>query len=115
MRDRAESTWEEAARQGRYLVQVGKDGAVTAWRETERVGGEAKEELTDAALLAAVKTRFLSSQDVQATRIDVDVQDRVVTLTGRVRSVAEMQRAVALAIDTRGVERVISRLTVAAP
>ena len=114
LRERAETTWEEAARQSRYLVEVGKDGAVTAWRETERVGGQAGEELTDAVILAAVKGRFLSSRDVQGTRIDVDVRDHVVTLKGRVRSLGEAQRAVAVALDTRGVERVISHLTVAA-
>jgi len=98
LKERAEVTWEEAARQSRYLVEVGKDGAVTAWRETERVGGQAREELTDAAILGAVKTRLLSSQDVQASSIDVDVRDRIVTLKGRVRSTPEAQQAVALAV-----------------
>ena len=88
-----------------------KDGAVTAWRETERVAGSADETLTDAAVLAAVKARMIANRDVTANQIDVDVKDRVVTLRGRVDGMNEAQLAVRLALDTRGVDRVISYLT----
>ena len=110
-RDRAELTWEEAAEQAEYVVERGTDGAVTAWRETQRVAGHADETLSDAAILAAVKTRLLADRDVSGSQIDVDVRDRVVTLRGRVDSITEAQQALRLALDTRGVERVVSHLT----
>jgi osmotically-inducible protein OsmY len=111
IRERAELTWEEAARQSKYLVERGRDGTVVAWRETERVSGRAGDELTDAAILAAVKSRLVASKDVTGLEIDVDVLDRVVTLQGRVDNVTEAQTALAIALDTRGVDRVVSHLT----
>jgi osmotically-inducible protein OsmY len=110
-KDRAELTWEEAAQQAEYVVERGTDGAVTAWRETEQVAGHADDTLTDAAVMASVKARMMANRDVSANQIDVDVKDRVVTLRGRVDSLAEAQMALRLALDTRGVDRVVSYLT----
>jgi hypothetical protein len=49
---------------------------------------------------------------VKARTIDVDTDGATVTLTGRVHSAAERDRAVALARETEGVTRVVDRLRV---
>jgi osmotically-inducible protein OsmY len=106
-----ERTWDQAANEAEYIVERAADGAIVAYRETQRVAGHADEALSDAAILAAVKVRLIGDPDVSATKIDVDVQDRVVTLRGHIGSVGEAQRAVKDALDTRGVEKVVSYLT----
>jgi osmotically-inducible protein OsmY len=110
-KDLTERTWDQAAKEAEYMVETAADGAVVAYRETQRVAGHADEALSDAAILASVKIRLIGDPDVSATQIDVDAKDRVITLRGQVGSLAEAQRAVKDALDTRGVERVVSYLT----
>lgn len=66
----------------------------------------------DAALTAAVKTKFLADPDVAGLQIDVDSQDGVVTLSGEVKSQAEKDAAVRLARQTTGVRDVNDKLVV---
>ena len=49
---------------------------------------------------------------VQARTIDVDTQNGNVTLTGRVRTKPERERALLLARETAGVRNVVDRLVV---
>lgn len=66
----------------------------------------------DAALQAAVVSRLSTDKDVHSRNIDVRVTNEVVYLTGTVRSKAEAREAVRLALNTRGVYDVVSRLDV---
>jgi len=75
------------------------------------VAGEAGGDISDAAVLATVKSRLETTNDVRAQGIDVDVTDGVVELRGRVDSPAAAGTAIRLALDTRGVDRVVSYLT----
>ena len=70
--------------------------------------------MTDAAITSAVKTKFLAEPGVPGTSINVDTNNHVVTLTGTVKSKAEMDKAMAIARDTKGVKRVVNHLKVAA-
>ncbi|MGH9319342.1 MAG: BON domain-containing protein [Vicinamibacteria bacterium] len=82
--------------------------------------GEAAEEAAvavvdtseDAASTARVKTALALSKTVSVLEIDVDSDEGVVTLTGRVPSDEAKLIAVAIAEDTSGVDRVVDRLTV---
>jgi hyperosmotically inducible protein len=47
-------------------------------------------------------------------KIDVDTSDGVVTLSGNVKTKAEMDKAVSDARDTKGVKRVVNKLKIAA-
>jgi hyperosmotically inducible periplasmic protein len=67
----------------------------------------------DAAITAAVKTKFLADTTVSGLKIDVDTTDGVVTLTGNVSGAAEKARAMELARDTTGVKSVTDRLKIA--
>lgn len=70
--------------------------------------------VADAGITAAVKTRLLADPDVAGLRIDVDTKNKVVTLTGNVKTAAQVAEAEKIARDTSGVERVINRLKVGA-
>lgn len=80
----------------------------------ERAADETGDVVTDAAITSAVKTKYLAEPGVAGLKIDVDTSDQVVTLTGTVKSNAEVEKAVAIARDTKGVKRVVNHLKVAA-
>lgn len=68
--------------------------------------------VADAGITAAVKTRLLADPDVSGLRIDVDTRDKVVTLTGNVKSAAQIAEAEKIARETSGVVRVVNNLKV---
>jgi hyperosmotically inducible protein len=75
-------------------------------------GDRAAEALSDGALTAKIKSKMALDDTVGALDIDVDTVDGNVTLSGRVRSEQERQRAVALARETEGVKNVADRLVI---
>jgi len=81
--------------------------------EADRTPSEPlSDKITDAGLTAAVKSKLLADPDTSGLRIDVDTKDKVVTLTGRVKSQAERGEALLIARDTEGVKSVNDRLTI---
>ena len=70
---------------------------------------------TDPGITTAVKSKFAADDTVKAYQINVDTSNKVVTLTGNVDSAAAKDRAVVLARDTKGVQRVVDNIVVAAP
>lgn len=88
------------------------DAADSAQRKAGDAASRAGEVVSDAAVTAAVKTKFLADAAVSGLEIDVDTKDRVVTLSGAVATAAEKQRALELARDTEGVKSVVDRLKV---
>ena len=69
---------------------------------------------TDPGVTTAVKAKLAADDTVKAYRIDVDTQDKVVTLKGEVDTAAARTRAVELAKGTAGVRDVVDQLTVQA-
>ena len=67
---------------------------------------------TDATTTASVKTRLLANGSIDALAIDVDTQDAVVTLSGRVRSAAEKDLATQVTKGTANVAKVRNLLVV---
>ncbi len=74
-----------------------------------RTPGEVTDDLT---IHTMIKTRLLREDEVRGLRINVDVNKGVVTLSGKVRSEAERQRAVEVATGTPNVARVVDNLVV---
>jgi osmotically-inducible protein OsmY len=72
----------------------------------------AGQQIDDAAITAAVKAKLAGDPDTAAINIDVDTNDAVVTLSGKVATSAERSEAERLARETDGVARVINNLTV---
>lgn len=67
---------------------------------------------TASELIARVKTALLNDTEIGARRIDVHTVDGDITLTGRVASAAERDRAVHLARGVEGVRSVRSELEI---
>jgi hyperosmotically inducible protein len=70
------------------------------------------ETIDDATVTTRVKTAFINDPMVGALRIDVDTFKGVVTLSGRVKSKAEEEKAVTIAKSIKGVTDVKSTLQI---
>ena len=94
-----------------------KDAATTAGQKTKEktsgTAGNTSEVVTDAAITTAVKTKLLGDGKTPGLKIDVDTDDGVVTLTGDVATAESRAEALRLARTTKGVKRVVDKLTVA--
>jgi hyperosmotically inducible protein len=83
---------------------------------TASCGGKTIRPATDdTGVSTRVRTALLNDPQVAATNITVTSNNGVVTLSGRVRTAAEVERAVAVARQTTGVTDVRSELSVAQP
>ena len=67
---------------------------------------------SDVAIFRAVQSALLSDAGLQEVAVAVDVEDRVVALSGIVRSPEEARRAVELSKQVAGVASVSSRIRV---
>jgi len=97
------------------IREAGRDTATAAEEAGDKVGDAGRKTgavLGDAAVTTAVKGKFLADTAVSGLKIDVDTKDGVVTLNGNVTNRAEADRAVSLARDTDGVNRVVNNLRV---
>jgi osmotically-inducible protein OsmY len=85
-------------------AEIGEKTAVA----TERV----KETAHDASITGKIKAKMALDELVDARAIDVSTDGTTVTLSGRVDSAAARDRAVALAKETSGVQRVQDLLVI---
>jgi hyperosmotically inducible protein len=88
------------------------DAAKKAGHATENAAKDTGANITDAAITTEVKTKFLADSKVGGMNINVDTNSHVVTLTGAVHSAAEKAEAVRLARTTKGVNKVVDKLTI---
>jgi hyperosmotically inducible periplasmic protein len=99
-------------------------GAEKTKDATEKAGEKTKDALSgggdktgdavsDAAITTAVKTKLLGDGKTPGLKIDVDTDHGVVTLSGDVPTATERSTAVRLARGTKGVTRVVDKITVA--
>ncbi len=70
---------------------------------------------SDAGITTKVKSRLETDRTVDAAKVEVSTQNKVVTLSGAVSSPESRTQAVALARQTEGVKNVVDNLTVTAP
>lgn len=68
---------------------------------------------SDAGITTNVKMKLAADDMVKARNIDVDTENRVVTLNGTVESAAEEAQALQIARNTKGVTDVVDNLTIA--
>lgn len=69
-------------------------------------------QVDDAAITAAVKAKLAADGDINPFNIDVDTNEGVVTLQGRVEKEAARSKAEEIARETDGVKRVINLVKV---
>jgi osmotically-inducible protein OsmY len=79
---------------------------------TNRPAGQ---QVGDAAITTKIKAKLTADPQINPFNIDVDTQDGVVTLRGRVEREVAREEAGRLARDTRGVVRVDNQIEVGAP
>lgn len=66
----------------------------------------------DTSKAVAVKARFSMDQELASEKIDVSVKNDTATLSGTVHSEEVKERASALTLKTRGINKVINNLQV---
>lgn len=110
--DRPARTGEEIGTTGRGVADEAREAGREVGDRAATAANQAKLALEDGALTAKIKSKMALDDTVKAYGIDVDTKDRVVTLTGTVKTQAERERALLLARETDGVKNVVDRLTV---
>jgi len=84
-------------------------------REKAREAGRAIADATaDARVTAAIKAKLVADSGLSTLSISVNTTEGVVTLAGSVSSADQISKAIALALDTDGVTKVISTLQIKA-
>ncbi len=78
-------------------------------RTKARAAGET---IADARIVAVIKAKYVLDRDLSALDLSVSAHAGEVTLTGGVATPELIGRAIQLALDTAGVNRVTSKLTV---
>ena len=81
--------------------------------KTKQALSKTGEVITDAWISSRIKTKFMGDEALRASAITVDSSDHVVTLSGAVTNAAARAKALSMAKEVEGVERVIDKLTVA--
>jgi len=92
---------------GALLLVVAASGLV-ACSSTQTAGTQ----IDDATITATVKAKIAADGDINPFNIDVDTNEGVVTLQGRVEKTAARSKAEELARQTDGVRRVINLIRV---
>lgn len=72
----------------------------------------AKQVMTDASITGEIKTKYLQDEAINALDINVDTYNANVTLSGTVNSAQEVQHAINIAQNVKGVNSVTSKLTI---
>src|SRR5688572_16211489 len=96
------------------LVVAGACNNAPGSRETDEPGQPRAQQTSpanDALIVTTIQAKYYGSPDVKGRDVNVDSDNGVVTLSGRVDSENAKQQAVAIAKGTTGVSRVDDRLT----
>ena len=93
---------EDKARAREAGAEIGETVAASAER--------AQHAAADGSITAKIKAKMALDDTVKALNIDIDTNGSIVTLSGRVGSAAERERAMRLARETEGVSSVVDRL-----
>jgi osmotically-inducible protein OsmY len=112
VQDKAREKAADAREASKDATDKADDKTDAAKRKGGNAADRAGDTLSDAAITAAVKTKFLADTTVSGLKIDVDTNNGVVTLTGTISSPAERRKALQIARDTEGVKSVKDSLKI---
>jgi len=100
-------------------ADVTKTGAKKTVEATKKVGSVTKkaavktgENVTDGWITSRIKTKFMGEEVLRASSINVDTNNHVVTLKGAVPTAAARDKAMELAKEVEGVDKVVDSLTI---
>jgi len=99
-------TWKSVAV---FLVILGVLAAGCRSSSTGRTVGDA---VDDKTILASVKSKLVADKPSNLTKVNVDVTNGTVYLSGNVESAEQKARAERLAQETKGVRSVVNNLQV---
>lgn len=103
----------EEAKSAAEASAVGSTGVVSVNNQLEVVAaGKAKGRISDAWITTKIKSKLAADPQVNPFRIDVDTKNRIVTLSGEVKTETAKGEAEKHAADTRAVRSVVNELTV---
>ena len=100
---------------GGLILPVAGYAADNMSKDKPSVTEKIKENVGDAVITTKIKVEFAKDKQVSAMNIKVDTDDKgVVTLSGNAKSKAEVDKAVKIARDTKGVNSVKNEIKVQA-
>ena len=108
----AKDAGEKTKEVSKEAAEKTKDGAVKVAEKTKEGAAKVGNEITDAWILAKVKSQFVGEDVLKGSDINVDCDKHVVTLRGTVPTAAARARALEIARKTDGATRVIDQLTI---
>jgi hyperosmotically inducible periplasmic protein len=103
-------TVSDAAKTG---AEKTKDATKKGAEKTKDALSKTGENITDGWITSRIKTKFMGDEVMRASSINVDTNDHVVTLKGAVPDEAARAKAIELAKEVEGVNRVVDKLQVA--
>jgi hypothetical protein len=107
------STGREASAHGDgFTFEKNEKGDIVVFRELQRVSGlESEAKPDDSRLLGTVKAQLARNEKLNASFIDLALDEGDVVMTGEVTSREEAGEVIRTALETPGVDRVVARLT----
>ena len=103
---------EKARERGAEIGAKAAEVSAKAGQSAQVAATKIKETVEETAIASKIKAKMALDDSVKALTIEVSTTGSTVTLSGRVRSAAEHNRALALARETNGVTNVVDHLIV---
>lgn len=110
--DKAEKLVEEGVEKAAEIAETVKDKVKEATDEAKPQIEQGIENGIDATIALAIRGQYKLESDIDSQQIEVSVADRIVTLSGQLSSEEAKQRAIEIAVFTKGVTAVEEDLKV---
>jgi len=110
-----QETLADKARAWRLSAEDIREDLKTKSEIVRQKAGNARETIANARVIAVIKAKYVLDRELSALEIGVSATDGSVTLTGKVASEELLGKAIALALDTDGVNDVTSQIAVVPP
>ena len=101
------------ATSGRANTEVARERGAEIGEKVATAANVVGDALSDGAITAKIKSKMALDDTIKSREIHVATADAVVTLSGKVATAAERDRALQLAKDTEGVKSVTDHLQIA--
>jgi len=108
----ATKAYEKSKQGGKKAAEKTKDGLDKAADKTGEGLSKAGQAVTDGWISTKINADMVNEDTLKGSDVKVETKDHVVTLSGTVMSEAGRARAVQIAKTTKGVTRVVDRLTI---
>jgi len=89
-----------------------KDAGEKVVDKTKEGVSKTGEVITDSWITSRIKTKFMGDEALRASDVHVDTDNHVVTLSGSVVSPAAHAKAIGMARDVEGVQRVVDKMKI---